>query len=114
MTPIQPARQTSPNRPSPARPGDLRSRVWLEGRHARLDEVLHSIVVNALGADARVVVARDDWARVEDSIRGPVAAAVSAALDRLAADLEATLPRGIPDLARRLGDHRLRAELGYD
>jgi len=65
------------------------------------------------GPDGRVAVAREDWLRVEDAIRGPVSAA-AAALERLAADLEATLPRRIPELVRRIGDHRLRTEFGYD
>lgn len=94
--------------------GDLRTRAREEGRHAQLDEILLTVVVNALGPDARVVVAREDWLRVEDAIRGPVSAAATAALERLAADLEATLPRRIPELVRRFGDHRLRAESGDD
>jgi hypothetical protein len=85
-----------------------------ESRHARLDEILLAIVVNALGPDARVAVAREDWVRVEDALRGPVSAATAAAIERLAADLEATLPRRIPELVRRMGDHRLRTEFGYD
>ena len=94
--------------------GDLGTRVKAEGHHARLEEVLLAVVVNALGPDARVAVAREDWLRVEDAIRGPVSAAATAALERLAADLEATLPRRLPELARRIGDHRLRTEFGYD
>ena len=105
---------TQPTQPSVTRPAGIGVRVWQEGRHARLEEVLHAVVVNALGPDARVAIAREEWVSIEDAIRGPVAAAASAALERLAADLEAALPRRIPDLVRRLGDHRLRAELGYD
>jgi hypothetical protein len=85
-----------------------------EGRHARLDEILRAVVVNALGPDARVSVPREDWVRIEDAIRGPVSAAAMAALERLAADLEALLPQCLPELVLRLGDHRLRAEFGYD
>jgi hypothetical protein len=85
-----------------------------EGRRARLDEILRGIVMNALGPDARVAVARDDWLLVEEAIRGPVSTVAAAALERLALDLEATLPGRLPGLVRRIGDHRLRAEFGYD
>ena len=117
MTPIQPTPSTElapPTYPQVNPAGDLRTRVREEGRHARLDEILLAVVVNALGPDARVAVAREDWLRVEDAIRGPVSAAATAALERLAADLEATLPRRIPELVRRIGDHRLRTEFGCD
>ncbi len=117
MTPIQPtaATELAPPAHPPVNPAaDLRTRVREEGRHARLDEILLGVVVNALGPDARVAVAREDWLRVEDAIRGPVSAAATVALERLAADLEATLPRRIPELVRRIGDHRLRAEFGCD
>jgi len=117
VTPIQPTPSTeltTPTHPSANRGGDLGTRVREEGRHARLDEILLAVVVNALGPDARVAVAREDWVRVEDAIRGPVSAATTAALERLAADLEATLTRRIPELVRRIGDHRLRTEFGYD
>jgi hypothetical protein len=70
--------------------------------------------VNALGPDARVAVPREDWVRIEDAIRGPVSAATTAALERLAVDLEALLPQCVPELVRRIGDHRLRTEFGYD
>jgi len=70
--------------------------------------------VNALGPDARGGLAREDSLRVEDAIRGPVSTAATAALERLAADLLATLPRRIPELVRRIGDHCLRTEFGYD
>jgi hypothetical protein len=86
----------------------------VEGRHAGLDEVLLAVVVNALGPDARVAIAGEDWARVEDVIRDPVRAAAAAALEQLAADLEATLPGRMPELMRRIADHRRRTELGYD
>ena len=69
----------------------------------RLDEILLAVVVNALGPDARVAVAREEWVRVEDAIRGPVTMAATAALERLVADLEATLPRHLPELVRRIG-----------
>jgi hypothetical protein len=117
VTPIQPIPSTElapPTHPAANRGGNLGTRVREEGRHARLDEILLAVVVNALGPDARVAVAREEWVRVEDAIRGPVNAAAAAALERLAADLEATLPRRMPELVRRIGDHRLRAELGYD
>ncbi len=93
---------------------EIGARVWQAGRDARLDEVLHAVVLDALGPDARITIAREDWARVEDAIRGPVAAAASAALERLASDLETDLPRQMPELVRRLGDQRARTELGYD
>ena len=117
MTKIQPipfTELTSPPHPAANRGGDLGARVREEGRRARLDEILLAVVVNALGPDARVAVAREDWVRVEEAIRGPVSAAATAALERLAADLQATLPRRIPELVRRIGDHHLRAEFGYD
>jgi hypothetical protein len=117
VTPVQPTpstRLTAPTHPLANRGGDLGTRVKEEGRRARLDEILLRIVVDALGPDARFAVAREDWVRVEDAIRGPVSAAATAALERLAADLEATLPRRVPVLVRRIGDHRLRTEFGYD
>jgi hypothetical protein len=117
VTPTQPITSLElipPTRAS-AKPGaDLGSRVREEGRRARLDEILLAVVVNALGPDARVAVAREEWVRVEDAIRGPVSTAAAAALERLVADLEATLPRRLPELVRRIGDHRLRTECGYD
>jgi hypothetical protein len=110
-----PSNDLTPPAHRPVNPGsDLGHRVKEEGRHARLDEILLSVVMNALGPDARIAVAREDWLRVEEAIRGPVSAAATAALDRLAADLETTLPRRIPELVRRIGDQRLRTEFGYD
>ncbi len=117
MTPIPPLafnQLTPPTHPSADRCGGLGARVREEGRHARLDEILRAVVVNALGPDARVAVPREDWVRIEDAIRGPVSAAATAALERLAADLEALLPQCVPELVRRIGDHRLRTEFGYD
>lgn len=96
------------------RPGDIGGRVREEGHRVRLDEALHSIVLDALGPDARVAVATEDWGRLEDAIRGPVAAASAVALDRLAVELESVLSRRTPELVHRLGDYRLRVELGYD
>ena len=92
----------------------LGDRVREEGRHAPLDEILLTVVVNALGPDARITVAREDWLRVEEAIRGPVSVAATAALERLAADLETTLCLYVPELVRRIGDQRLRTEFGYD
>jgi hypothetical protein len=117
VTPTQPIPSTEltpPTHASVSPGGDLGKRVREEGRRARLDEILLAVVVNALGPDARVAVAREDWVRVEDAIRGPASTAATAALERLAADLEATLPRRLPELVRRIGDHRLRTEFGYD
>jgi hypothetical protein len=117
VTSIQPipfSHLTPPTHPSTDRRSGLGARVIEEGRHARLDEILRAVVVNALGPDARVAVPREDWVRIEDAIRGPVSAAATAALERLAADLEAALPGRLPGLVRRIGDHRLRAEFGYD
>lgn len=105
---------TRPTRASVNPGGDLGTRVREEGRRARLDEILLAVVVNALGPDARVAVAREEWVRVEDAIRGPVTTAATAALERLVADLEATLPRHLPELVRRIGADRLRAEFGFD
>ncbi len=96
------------------RPGDIGGRVREEGHRAWLDEALHSVVLDALGPDARVALAREEWGRLEDAIRGPVAAVAAAALDRLAVELESVLSLRTPELVRRLRDHRLRAELGYD
>jgi hypothetical protein len=112
--PIPPIDPAPPARSSVIRDGDLGTRVREEGRRARLEEILRAVVMNALGPDARVAVHRDDWMLVEDAIRGPVSIAAAAALERLAADLEATLPRHLPELVRRIGDHRLRTEFGYD
>jgi hypothetical protein len=117
MTPIQPIpfdELTPPAHASADRRGELGARVREEGRHARLDEILRAVVVNALGPDARVAVPPEDWVRVEDAIRGPVSAAATAALERLAADLEAALPQRVPEVVRRIGDHRRRTEFGYD
>jgi hypothetical protein len=113
--PPTPSTELAPPTHLPVNPGsDLGRRVREEGRHARLDEILLALVVNALGPDARNAVPREDWLRVEEAIRGPVSAAATAALERLAADLETTLPRRIPELVRRIGDQRLRTEFGYD
>jgi hypothetical protein len=114
IQPTQPTELAAPTHRPVNAGGDLGTRVRAEGRRARLEEVLLGVVVNALGPDARVAVAREDWLRVEDAIRGPVSAAAAAALDRLAVDLEATLPRRVPDLVRRIGDQRPRTEFGYD
>jgi hypothetical protein len=117
VTQIQPTPSTGlalPTHPATTLGGDLGTRVRAEGRHAGLDEILLAVVVNALGPDARVTIAREEWVRVEDAIREPVRAAGAAALEQLAADLEATLPRRVPELVRRITDHRRRTELGYD
>lgn len=117
MTMLQPTDLTASFWPSlaDAHVADtLADRVMREGHQACLDDVLHDVVVRALGPDARVAVAKEDWTRVEEVIRGPIAAAVAAALERLAADVDAVLPWRLPELTRRLGDHRLKAELGYD
>lgn len=95
-------------------PGDIGWRVREEGHRAWLDEALHSVVLDALGPDARVALAGEEWGRLEDAIRGPVTAAAAAALDRLAVELEPVLARRTPELVDRLRDHRLRVELGYD
>ena len=129
MTPIQPTPSTEltssaypPVNPAGERTAasgrlvrriDLRTRVR-GSRHSRLDEILLAVAVNALGPNGRVAVAREDWLRVVDAIHGPVSAAATAALERPAADLEATLPQRIPELVRRVGDHRLRTEFDYD
>jgi hypothetical protein len=117
MTLIHAARPAGSSHPSASVPGEIGARLRLEGRQARLDDVLHAIVVNALGPDARRAVGRDEWAGLEEAIRGPVTDAASAALERLAVDLEIVLPGGMPDVVRRLSDQRQqrqRAELGYD
>ena len=114
MTLIQEARPIPPVRPTMTIPSGIGARVRLEGSQAGLDDVLHAIVMSALGPDARVAVDLEEWARLEETIRGPVAVAASVALERLAADLDAALPRRMPEVVRRLGDHRQRAELGYD
>jgi hypothetical protein len=103
-----------PRHPHVALPDDIRTRVWQEARRARLEEVLRAVVIDALGPGAAVAMAREERVGVEDVIRSPVAAATSACLERLAADLETALPRSQPMLLGRLGDERLRAELGYD
>jgi hypothetical protein len=94
--------------------GDLGDRVLQEGRAARIEEILRSVAVAALGPGARVAVSREDWPGVEDAIAGPAAVAASSALERLATELEAVLPRLGAGPLLRLGDDRLRAELGYD
>lgn len=117
MTSIQPipfSHLTPPTHPSIDRCDGLGARVREEGRHAGLEEILRAVVVNALGPDTRVAVPREDWVGIEDAILGPVSAAATAALDRLAADLEASLPQCAPELVRRIGGHRLRIEFGYD
>lgn len=117
MTLIQPAGPTGsarPAQPSVAASGGIRARVWQEGLRAQLEDLLHAVAVGALGPDACVAVARDEWILVESTIHAPVVAATTAALERLAADLEAALPSELPVLNQRLGDHRARAELGYD
>jgi hypothetical protein len=114
-TPSTPSTGLAPPLRRTVTPGsDLGSRVREEGRQARLDEVLLAVVLNALGPDARVAVTHEEWLRVEEAIRGPVCAATTAALERLSADLETTLPRRMPELVRRIGDQRLRTEFGYD
>jgi hypothetical protein len=117
VIPTQPIPNTNPAPPAPSSAdgcGDLGARVREEGRRARLDEILRAVVMSALGPDARVAVPLEDWVRVEDAIRGPVSAAATAALERLAADLEAALPQRVPEVVRRIGDHRRRTEFGYD
>ena len=113
MTLMQPTQPTQPTRPL-MHLGDIGARLRQEGHHALLDDVLHAVVVDVLGSDSRVALAGEEWRRIEDAIRGPVVAAATAAIERLAADLETSLSHGLPELVRRLGDHRLRAEMGYD
>ncbi len=114
MTMARPTPPIPASRPQVAVSDDIRTRVWQEGRRAQLEEVLHAVVIDALGPGAVVTMAGEEWVGVEDAIRSPVAAATSACLERLAADLAAALPRSQPVLVRSLGDERLRAELGYD
>jgi hypothetical protein len=85
-----------------------------EGRDARLDEVLRALVVNALGPDGPVVLGREGWRNIEMAIEGPVSAVARSAVEQLASEVEATIADRVPELGRRLADHRLRAELGYD
>jgi hypothetical protein len=92
----------------------LGDRVLQEGREARIEEMLRSVAVAALGPGARVAVAREDWLGIEDAIAGPAAVAATSALERLATELEAVLPRLGNGPLLRVGDDRLRAELGYD
>jgi hypothetical protein len=98
-----------------ARPiAGLRERMAAEGRDARLDEVLRAVVVNALGPDGPVVLEREEWRSIEMAIEGPVSAVARSAVEQLAGEVEATIADRIPELGRRLADHRLRVELGYD
>lgn len=112
MTRQTPATHGTP--PPPPVAGNLGERVLHEGRRACIDEILHGVVVSALGPGSRMAVSRDEWSRVEDAIRGPVADATTAALERLAAELQAVLPRRMPEVVTRLDAARQRAELGYE
>lgn len=117
MTLIQrtgPSTPVGPSQAPGALPGDFEARVWREGLRAQLDQLLQAIAVNALSPDAGVALTHEDWARCQNTIQAPVSAATSAALRLLATELEAALSREQPVLLRRLGDHRTRAELGYD
>ena len=114
MTLVRPTLPTPSSHPAVALTGDIRARLRQEDVRARLDEILRAVVVDALAPGAAGGVAGGEWVGVEDAIRTPVAAATSAALERLAADLEVALPREVPVAKQRLRDERLRAELGYD
>jgi hypothetical protein len=98
----------------PASPEDLGARLADEGRHIRLDDILHAAAVNALGPDGRLAVGKEEWAKIDAAIRAAVVSVASDALDRLATDLAATLRGRAPEAMRRLGDQRRRVELGYD
>ena len=107
---VRPAR----SQPTAAPVTDLEARVRLEGRRAHLDDILRGLIVNALGPDGRVAVAGEDWSRFEEAIREPIEAIAASALGQLAAEVEAAVTGRMPELGRRLAEHRLRAELGYD
>ncbi len=89
-------------------------RIRGEGECARLDEILLAISINALGPDARFAVDPDEWAVIEARIRRSAAAAADVAVERLASDLDGILDQRIQAVFRRIGDQRLRTELGYD
>jgi hypothetical protein len=117
MTLIESTHSARPDRaprlPIPRFAG-LGERMAAESRHARLDDVLLALVVNALGPDGRVALGGAEWRSVEDAIRDPISAVARSAVEQLAVEIEAILADQVPELGRRLADHRLRTELGYD
>lgn len=99
---------------APARTDDVDAALRSRDHVAWLGDVLEVIAIEALGRDARRSLEAREVERIRVLVHDPVAAAAAAAIDRLAADLATAVERTAPNLRRRIGDERRRAELGLD